>query len=43
MLYLTFNDLKAKPYQGSKRVLGNLTKAKDMAEKASSLKCKILT
>jgi hypothetical protein len=38
LLYLSFNDLKAKPYQGAKGALENLTTAKNMAEKALNLK-----
>jgi hypothetical protein len=40
LLYLTFNDLKAKPFQGEKGALENLTIAKKMAEKAVTLEMK---
>ncbi|SRR5260221_5973523 len=38
ILYLVFNDHVAKPFQGQKGALENLTKAKNMAEKAIELK-----
>jgi len=38
LLYLSFNDLKAKPFQGEKGALKNLIIAKELAEKAISLK-----
>lgn len=38
LLYLSFNDIKAKPYQRTNGALENLTTAKKMAEKAVSLK-----
>lgn len=37
LLYLSFNDLKAKPYQGEKGALENLTAGKNLAEKAIDL------
>jgi hypothetical protein len=37
LLYLSFNDLKAKPFQGASGALENLVIAKDMAEKAVGL------
>ncbi|GAC1310327.1 MAG: hypothetical protein NVSMB24_27350 [Mucilaginibacter sp.] len=40
LLYLGFNDIKAKPYQGEKGALENLVIAKDLAEKAIDLKMK---
>jgi len=38
MIYLSFNDLLAKPFQGTKGALENLVIAKDLAEKAITLK-----
>lgn len=37
LLYLSFNDLKAKPYQGEKGALENLTAGKNLVEKAIDL------
>jgi hypothetical protein len=38
VLYLSFNNMNAKPYQRTNGALANLTIAKDMAEKAVALK-----
>ncbi len=43
VLYLSFNDLKAKPSPGDKVALDNLVLAKNLADKAISLKMKNLT
>ncbi len=40
LLYLSFNGLKAKPFQDEKGALENLMIAKELAEKAVSLKMK---